>query len=568
MFDDFIRLAFLGLVGATLVLITASYIGFLVQEFSSRREVVIEPFTIVSADGKQDDERGKALAQALQARLQSLVSELRSSEDELTTKRTQATGPSGVSSVYMTPLGATGAKDTMRVSERLISLKTGLLQPIDFKLSVAGLDVSGIMPWLQRRLFSRQTVHFALFTERDPSTHKNVAKVFGSVGALGLTREGLQLDVSAEDDKSEPSPAKIIDLLAHEIIRRYLTQETTAELELLNAEDFSELSDILGEAALAKRQAPFNATTHDGFGSVAPKIFYLADKTPNWTQLTYFAAWIADSADDTSDALKYYKRAQSQFQTSQMSAELTNQISRRIEELTAKATLPGGPFPASLDYSAKIVIRDGGQEGSVVGQALATALEFQIAKATGEKRQISARFIYYAARKKEGTTATDSGAQIADGIDVLRNQGAVEEHVWPYVAGDFAKPPPIGIDKAPRFKITDVKRVSSLNEIKHALVENGTVVIGVSVYASFQSDNAARTGQVPMPAKDDMILGGHAVVLVGYDDKTNNVKFANTWGVRWGDHGFGYLPYQYISNPSLSADGWTFKFAGAATSSR
>jgi hypothetical protein len=161
MFDDFIWLAFLGLVAAMLVLITASYLGFLIQEFSSRREIVIEPFTIIGADGKQDDERGKAFAQALQARLQSLVSELRSSEDELTTTRTETAGPGRVGSVYMTPLGATGAKDPTRVSERLISIKTGLLQPIDFKLSVAGVDVSGIMPWLQRRLFSRRTVHLA-----------------------------------------------------------------------------------------------------------------------------------------------------------------------------------------------------------------------------------------------------------------------------------------------------------------------------------------------------------------------------------------------------------------------
>jgi hypothetical protein len=411
--------------------------------------------------------------------------------------------------------------------------------------------------------------NFAIFTEKDPANHKSVAKVFGSVGALGLTREGLQLEVIGEDEKSEPSPAKIVDLLAHEIVRRYLTQETTAELELLNAEDFSELSDILGEAALAKRQAPFNATAHEGFGSVAPKIFRLADKTPNWMELAYFAAWIADSADDTSDALIYYKRAQAKFQSSQASAALATQISRRIEELTVKVTLPGGPFPASLDYSAKIVIRDGGPEGSVVGQALANALEFQIAKTTGQPRQISARYIYYAARKKEGTTATDSGAQIQDGIDVLRDQGAVEEHVWPYVAGEFAKPPPPGIEKAPRFKVADVRRISSLNEIKKALVENGPVVIGVSVYAhTFYGSDTERTGRITMPAKDDIVVGGHAVVIVGYDDATKSMKFANSWGDKWGDHGFGYLPYEYISNPRLSGEGWTFKFADAATSSK
>jgi hypothetical protein len=566
MLDDFIRLGFLALIGATLVLITASYIGFLVQEFASRGEVVIEPFTVVREDGKQDDERGKALAQALQARLQSLVSALRSSDDELRTKRAEAVaGPSSIGSVYVSPLGATGAKVSTQVSERLDSLKTGLLQPIDFKLSVAGVDVSGMMPWLQRRLFSRRRMHFAVFTQTDPTSHKSVAKVFGSVGALGIARDGLQLDV-AGDDKTDPSLAKVADLLAHEIVRRYLTQETTAELELFSAEDFSKLCDILAEAALAKRQAAFAGIAHDGFGSVAPKIFLLADKTPNWTELTYFAAWIADSADDTAKALTYYKRAQSHFQRNQTSP-LANQIAQRIEELTT-GIISSGHFPESLDYSGKIVIRDGGPEGSVVGQALATALEFQIAKVTGQTHRISPRFIYYAARKIEGTVSADAGAQIKDGIEALRNQGAVEESAWPYVAGEFAKSPPVGLEKAPRFKIKDAKRVSTLNEIKQALAENGPVVIGVAVYEEFQNAETARTGRVPMPAKNARILGGHAVVIVGYDDATKYTKFANSWGTGWGDHGFGYLPYEYISNPSLTGESWTFKFASTVTPSR
>jgi len=561
MFDDVIRLSFLSLVGASLVLITTAYLGFLVQQFSSGGEIVIEPFTIVSQQGKEDDLRGKAFAQALQARLQSLVTELRTSEDELKAKpaptRSQEEDSGGA--VYRSPLGATGAK--VPASERLDSLKTGLLEPMDLKLSVAGVEVSGMLPWLQRLLVTRRTAQFAVFTQNDGASQKSVAKVFGSVGAFGLNKQGLQLEIAAGQGESEPSAARVADQLAHEIVRRYLAQVTTAELDLLTADDFTQLSDILAAAAQAKRRATFVSDSHAAFVSIAPKIFQLADQTPSWTELTYFAAWIADNAGDTTHALTYYKRAESQFQRNQ-SSEPADQIAKRITALTPSSALPTSPVSASsVDLSRGVLIRDGGSEGSVVGQALATALEVQIAKATGQSVRMSPRFIYYAARKAERTVSTDSGAQIRDGIKVLQSEGTVEDSVWPYVAGEFAKPPPEQVANARRFKIADATPVKSLNDIKQALQGVGPVVIGITVYTSFESQDTSRTGIVKLPARDETVVGGHAIVIVGYNDETKYLKFANSWGASWGDHGFGYLPYDYISNPNLAADGWTFKFA-------
>lgn len=557
MFDDFVRLGLLTLVGAALVLVTAGYLGFLVQELSSRGEIVIEPFTVVSENGEKDGERGKALAQALQARLQSLVIELRSSEDELKARQTDAPA-SGTGAVYRSPLGATGAK-VSAVSERLDALKTGLLQPLDFKVSVAGLEVSGMVPWLQRFMVSRRTVHFAVFTQKDATAHKNVTRIFGSVGAFGLTRQGLQLDVLEDDDKLELSPAKVADRLAHEIVRRYLVQETTAALDLLSAEDFSELSDILEAAARAKRHALF-VNNPSAFGLIAPRIFALADKTSGWMELTYFAGWIADNAGDTANALTYYQHAQVQFQRGR-SAETAAQIARRIAELAPPIAPSADQLPKTVDISHAVFIRDGGSEGSVVGQTLATTMDLQIAKATGETRRMSARYIYYAARKAEGTSSIDAGANIKDGIEVLSKQGAVEESVWPYVAGEFAKPPPANLDRAPRFKIADARKVSSLEEIRRTLAAGDPVVATIFVFPSFMNLDTTKRGIVPLPEKPEQMVGGHAIVLVGYNDETKLLKFANSWGTRWGDHGFGLIPYDYVSNPKLAGEAWTFRFA-------
>jgi C1A family cysteine protease len=54
-------------------------------------------------------------------------------------------------------------------------------------------------------------------------------------------------------------------------------------------------------------------------------------------------------------------------------------------------------------------------------------------------------------------------------------------------------------------------------------------------------------------------LGGHAVMAVGYDDENQWLIVMNSWGASWGDKGFFYLPYEYITNNNLSDDFWTIR---------
>ena len=82
-------------------------------------------------------------------------------------------------------------------------------------------------------------------------------------------------------------------------------------------------------------------------------------------------------------------------------------------------------------------------------------------------------------------------------------------------------------------------------------------VFGILVYQSFMTNNVTRTGIVPMPISGERILGGHAICAVGYDDTTQMIKFANSWGRGWGNRGYGYIPYAYILNGSLCGDIWT-----------
>jgi len=62
-----------------------------------------------------------------------------------------------------------------------------------------------------------------------------------------------------------------------------------------------------------------------------------------------------------------------------------------------------------------------------------------------------------------------------------------------------------------------------------------------------------KTGIVPMPAKNEYTLGGHAICPVGYDDKKQLIKFKNSWLDKWGQKGYGFLPYDYIEKYMMDA---------------
>jgi C1A family cysteine protease len=92
--------------------------------------------------------------------------------------------------------------------------------------------------------------------------------------------------------------------------------------------------------------------------------------------------------------------------------------------------------------------------------------------------------------------------------------------------------------------------------MKTCLAMGYPFVFGFSVYTAFESDEVAKTGVVYLPAKSEKLLGGHAVVCVGYDDVTQRFIVRNSWGASWGQAGYFTIPYSYLTNAKLSSDFW------------
>lgn len=206
------------------------------------------------------------------------------------------------------------------------------------------------------------------------------------------------------------------------------------------------------------------------------------------------------------------------------------------------------------------LIENQGNLGSCTGQAVAGAIEL-LNNRNGKHKDISRLFIYYYERALIGTINYDSGAYIRDGIKVTNKQGAPLESLWPYDISRFRnRPTTESINDALNRKVTLYERISNHNGVLDALNNGYPVIIGFLVYSSFMTNQVARTGNMPYPnIRRERLLGGHAVLLVGYDKTRQTYIARNSWGTNWGDRGYFYMPFRVIQDISMSDDFWIIK---------
>lgn len=218
-------------------------------------------------------------------------------------------------------------------------------------------------------------------------------------------------------------------------------------------------------------------------------------------------------------------------------------------------------LPAKVDLrSGCPPVVDQGNLGSCTANAIAVMIGFLTKKEKKTFFPVSRLFIYYQERSMEGTIRYDSGAYIRDGLTSVNRQGCPHESLWPYVINKFTtRPTPATYTDGLLHRVSQYQKIDNTNiaAMKSCLASGNTMVGGFSVYASFESDYVARTGMVPYPALSEQLLGGHAVMICGYDDSIQRFICQNSWGTSWGDHGFFYMPYAYFCNGSLADDFWT-----------
>ena len=174
---------------------------------------------------------------------------------------------------------------------------------------------------------------------------------------------------------------------------------------------------------------------------------------------------------------------------------------------------------------------------------------------------VSRLFIYYNARCMENSGAefVDEGTTIRDCMKSLAKYYFVDEKTYDYDNKHVLIPPIYGIYEKAKQKPYYINYYRSVfnNEynLKYILSQSKLCIIfGAMLYESFMNLDWRFVCPIPNPNKE-IFIGGHAMLIIGYDDDLQSFKILNSWGKNWGFNGIHYMSYNYICS-DLAHDFW------------
>ena len=213
-------------------------------------------------------------------------------------------------------------------------------------------------------------------------------------------------------------------------------------------------------------------------------------------------------------------------------------------------------LPIAVNLESKLPgVWDQQTIGSCTAHGCGEAVCSEEIKQRGTFTMPSRLFVYWNPRVLEGTSDQDSGCQIRDVIKCLAKQGACPESEWIYDVSKYAVKPPdqCFVDGVKEQALKYESVPNDLAHIKGSLAEGFPVVVGLTLYSSFESAKTMLTGIVPMPSLWEQYiqgpLGGHCLLVFGYNDKTGRFLVRNSWGMAYKNRTSGNceIPYAYFA---------------------
>lgn len=190
---------------------------------------------------------------------------------------------------------------------------------------------------------------------------------------------------------------------------------------------------------------------------------------------------------------------------------------------------------------------DQGQNNLCSANALSSMISYDIPNFLG-----SQLFLYHNENNEKNERISkgnnDSEFLISDGIKTLLEHGICSENDWPYdISKINTRPNEQCYQNALEHRSINVKPLKkNMGEMKNALRNGYPFVAGIILFNSFQNYEVASTGMVCLPSRGEVMLGGHVVICVGFNETKKVWIMRNSWGEHWGDNGYFYLPYDYL----------------------
>jgi len=245
----------------------------------------------------------------------------------------------------------------------------------------------------------------------------------------------------------------------------------------------------------------------------------------------------------------------------------------RVTAGRASGRVSGAPLPVSVRLMDRLgPVKAQGERGTCVAFALVGLREYLLE----EPVRLSEQHMYWGCKQRDGFE-DEAGSTIHDGLSALRAFGVCPEADWPYsdaviVHNESHGPVPAQAAKAAKgFRMQHTTAVSRSNvvDIKQVLAgvdaqEGMPVAISVLVFNSWLHSHATQqTGKITMPLPGEEPQGGHAMLVVGYQEDTSApgggyLILRNSWSSEWAGHspeapGHAVMPYSYFERFAMEA---------------
>jgi len=279
----------------------------------------------------------------------------------------------------------------------------------------------------------------------------------------------------------------------------------------------------------------------------------------------YKLGWLRDLPDLRDFDPANSAKTQAVTRSAPLKAATRKAASEYLEKRTGNLMIEAA-VQASVDLSAGFSpVENQESIGSCTANAGVGLLEYYERQAFGSYIDASRLFLYKVTRNLLGWTG-DTGAYLRSTMKAMALFGVTTEERIPYVVANY-EDEPSAFDYAYaanyqsisyfRLDQTGMSPKGVLDKIRAYASAGLPSMFGFTVY-----NYGNQHGEFAFPSANDAVIGGHAVVVAGYDDNRQiggykgALKIRNSWGPEWGEQGYGWLPYEYVLS-GLAVDFWS-----------